>query len=409
MNDWNISDIAPSSSTEIERWADESMFTAQKASSLEPRVTLLDGPSDPLGKLAYIAKAYQGKFPRSYEDISDKDREYYVFDMEKNILGMPSEAVMYHFMIENVTRSFTHQLVRTRHASFAQESLRFAVKEDFPTSLPPHLIGTKSLTHRVDEFGRLMGWDWSDSATINAHYENALKTCRDSASEKEHLRDMWDDHMEESSKTYLELINSGMPAEDARGMVPHAILTNINMAIDLRALMNMAGQRLCTQAQWEHKMVWDGIIDELATFGDRLTYRTKELPKAGVPYSEQGDHHGNLAYEAISAWQYRLLADRFKPICYQTGSCQFRSDFDRYCNIRDRVQMNAAVGRPSKEWGEDQFYDRDGDPVKNKGQLGIALGIPAIGKHEWLRPDAAIKPTGDWRSAEAKKNIEGRR
>ena len=406
MNDWNISDIAPGK--QMERWSDEAMFTAQKASSLEPRVTLLDGPSDPLGKLAYIAKAYQGKFPRSYEDISDEDREYYVFDMEKNILGMPSEAVMYHFMIENVTRSFTHQLVRTRHASFAQESLRFAVKEDFPTSLPPHLIGTKSLHQRVEEFGKLMGWSWNSSDDINAHYEGALKTCRDSASEKEHLRDMWDDHMEESSKTYLELINSGMPAEDARGMVPHSILTNINMAIDLRALMNMAGQRLCTQAQWEHKTVWDGIIDELSTFGDRLTYRTKELPKAGVPYSEQGDHHGNLAYEASSAWQYRLLADRFKPICYQTGSCQFRSDFDRYCNIRDRVQKNAAIGRDSKEWDKPHMITtKQKDAFTDKPI--IMLGIPAIGKHEWLRPDAAIKPTGDWRSTEAKKNIEGRR
>ena len=408
MNDWNISDIAPSSSTEIERWADESMFTAQRTTSLEPKVILLDGPSDPLGKLAFLAKAYQGKFPSSYEEISDKDREYYVFDMEKNILGMPSEAVMYHFLIMNVSRSYTHQLVRTRHASYAQESLRFAVKEDFPVKLPPFLQGTKPLHERADAFCKLMGWI-DDGMISGENWSRAFETCRKSASEKEQMRDDWDEKIANDREFYLGMVNKGMPAEDARDSVPHGILTHVNMAIDLRALMQMAGQRLCTQAQWEHKMVWDGIIDQLYTFGDGLSYRTRELPKAGVPYSEQGDHHGNLAYEASSAWQYRLLAERFQPICYQTGSCQFRSDFDRYCNIRDRVQANAAVGRPSKEWGEDQFYDRDGDPVKNNGQLGIALGIPKIGKHEWLRPDAAIKPTGDWRSDEAKKNIEGRR
>ena len=155
-------------------------------------------------------------------------------------------------------------------------------------------------------------------------------------------------------------------------------------------------------------MVWDGIIDQLYTFGDGLSYRTRELPKAGVPYSEQGDHHGNLAYEASSAWQYRLLAERFQPICYQTGSCQFRSDFDRYCNIRDRVQKNAAIGRDSKEWDKPHMITtKQKDAFTDKPI--IMLGIPAIGKHEWLRPDAAIKPTGDWRSAEAKKNIEGRR
>lgn len=401
MNDWNMSEITPSSSTEIERWADESMFTAQRTTSLEPKVILLDGPSDPLGKLAFLAKAYQGKFPSSYEEISDRDREYYVFDMEKNILGMPSEAVMFHFLIMNVSRSYTHQLVRTRHASYAQESLRFAVKEDFPVKLPPFLQGTKPLHERADAFCKLMGWI-DDGMISGENWSRAFETCRKSASEKEGMRDDWDEKIANDREFYLKMVNQGMPAEDARDSVPHGILTHVNMAIDLRALMQMAGQRLCTQAQWEHKTVWDGIIDQLFTFGDGLTYRTRELPKTGAVYSETGDHNGNLAYEVSSSWQYRLLADRFKPICYQTGSCQFRSDFDRFCNIRDRVQANAAIGRSSKEWHEDH------DIVDRKA-MTVSLGIPKIGKHEWLRPDAAIKPTGEWRSDEAKANIEGRR
>ena len=416
-NNWSTEELG-STGKEIERWADESMFVAQRATSLEPEVTLLDAPDDPLGKLAYLAKAYQGKFPLSYEHISDADREYYIQDMEKNILGSPSEAVMFHFVIRNVSRSYTHQLVRTRHASYQQESMRFAVKEDFPVGLPPHLMGTKPKEERALAFCKLMGW--SDGTTgMDADFgtmdddkwATALNTVTKSANEKERLRDLWDDGVEQNRRLYLELVNSGMPAEDARAMVPHGILTQVNMEIDLRSLMQMAGQRLCTQAQWEHKMVWTGIINEIRAFGRKKTYRQIESPKPYVAYSETGDENGDLAYECSSTWQYELLANRFQPICYQTGRCQFRSDFDRYCNIRDRVEANAKIGRPSKEWHNDHNdYAETGVVDPNSGNKEyVNLGIPAIKPTEWLRPDAAIQPTGDWRTAEAKNNIKGRR
>ena len=203
LKNWDISDLTPSTSTEIARFADESMFVAQRATSLEPEVTLLDAPDDPLGKLAYLAKSYQGKFPQSYEHISDADREYYIKDMEKNILGSPSEAVMFHFIIRNVSRSYTHQLVRTRHASYQQESMRFAVKEDFPVGLPPHLMGTKSKEERATEFCILMGWRGAGSV-MNADlgsmdddkWATALNTVTKAANEKERLRDLWDDGVE---------------------------------------------------------------------------------------------------------------------------------------------------------------------------------------------------------------------
>lgn len=403
-NDWTMEELTPSTSTEVARFADESMFIAQPTTSMEPSVKLLDAPNDPLGKLAYLAKAYQGKFPASYEAISDADRMYYVQDMEKNILGMPSEAVMFHFVIENVSRSFTHQLVRTRHASYAQESMRFAVKEDFPVRLPASLQGVKSLEERARDFADLMGWP---AGLTPEQYAQAHDTVLKTASEKERQRDLWERTVGSTRSAYLELVNSGMPAEEARDIAPHGILTRINMAIDLRSLMQMAGQRLCTQAQWEHKMVWDGIINSVREFGRTVHYRSHELPRAGVAYSEAGDHEGNLAYEVSSQWQYEFLAARFKPICYQTGRCQFRSDFDRYCNIRDRVEANAAIGRPSKEWHEPHVVSLGSPGIGQPEEYEVA--IPSISPFEWLRPDAAIRKTGDWRSEEAQRNIAGRR
>lgn len=385
----------------VQKWTDEAMFTAEKAIETEngyrPTVALLDGPSDPLGKLAYIAKAYQGKFPNSYADITDEDRRYYVFDMEKNILGMPSEAVQFHFVLRNVTRSFTHQLVRTRHASYAQESMRFAVKEDFPVQLPPSLLGTESWTEWilaedfVGKFGSLSGKSPDEVWENDEDREYALRF----ASDRQKMRFKWDAAINYASDHYADLIEMGMPAEDARGLAPHAIVTQINWVVDLRALMATAGQRLCTQAQWEHREMWNSLIRSIREYGKSVSYVTNEEgPRNSGPRS--------------SDWQYDLLANRFKPVCYQTGRCQFRSDFDRYCNIRDRVEANHSIGRPSSEWEEDLWEEKGGyDP--ETGERDVELGIPAIRPTEWLAPNAAIRQDAEWRSEEALQNIKGRR
>lgn len=387
-------------SKEIRRWADESMFVAEEAKDTgggdhRPRVRLMDAPSDPLGKLACMAKAYQGKFPESYADISDADRRYYIQDMEKNILGSPSEGVQFHFILENVTRSFTHQLVRTRHASYQQESMRFAVKEDFPVQMPPSLIGTLSREEWRKE--QVLDGGPVGSLTDPLIEEKAwLEWEERYADERQRARFVWDQSVANAKNGYEQLLKLGVPAEDARGLSPHAIVTKINWVVDLRALMATAGQRLCTQAQWEHREMWNSLIRSIRDYGERTQYKTNEGgPKMSGPRS--------------SSWQFDLLADRFKPVCYQTGRCQFRSDFDRYCNIRDRVEMNAAVGRPSSEWGKDHLVSDIAQAVGPSLADGLFLGIPAIGPHEWLDPNAAIQPTGDWRTEQAQENIKGRR
>lgn len=387
------------SSKAVVKFADESMFRAEKAVDTgegdhRPRVRLLDAPSDPLGKLAFIAKAYQGKFPESYATITDEDRRYYIQDMEKNILGMPSEAIQFHFVLENVTRSFTHQLVRTRHASYAQESMRFAVKEDFPVQLPPHLLGTLS---REEWWFRELAERHGVNTIPIEEYEERY------ASDKQKARFVWDESIASAKEGYEKLIALGVPAEDARGLSPHAIVTKINWVVDLRALMATAGQRLCTQAQWEHREMWASLIQSIRDYGKKQSYLK--------PDPNPGDHPALLR---PSSWQFDLLADRFKPVCYQTGRCQFRSDFDRFCNIRERVEMNHKAGRSSSEWHLDEEIPVD--PKYHTTHYGatepgsmVQLGIPAINPHEWLDPNAAIAEDGSWRSEEAQNNIKGRR
>ena len=411
---------------EIANWSDESMFKAEHISAKRgPQVTMVAGPADPLGMIAYFAKAYQGKFPGQLEDISDADREYYIQDILKNVLGSPLETVQFSFHISGVTRGFTHQLVRQRvGAAYQQESMRFAVKEDFPVALPESLVHVKSRAERAEDFCKLMGWwggAWGDFGTMDdPKWERALEQVTLSANKMERQRDTWEDAVSRLGETYNWLVEDGMPAEEARGLAPTNILTQVNYTSSLRGLLDHAGMRLCTQAQYEWKQVWQAMIQAMADYGTTQTYRTNDVAsiKAGAVYSEIGDSDGNLASEVSSEWQYKAIANMFRPICFQTGKCKFGSDFDRYCNIRDQVNANAEINRPPNLWEQEYDLVRPDEVVSGynfdnpqiaRSDLGIPVFIPAIRREQWMHPDAARQKSGDWRSDEAKKNIEGRR
>lgn len=116
---------------------------------------------------------------------------------------------------------------------------------------------------------------------------------------------------------YNFLIANGVPAEDAREILPHATPTRLHYCTDLRNLKEHSGNRLCTQAQFAWRKLFMGIVQAIAN---------QSVELAGL----------NL----------------FKPVCYQLGHCPFTAEFDRGCTIRDRVQAFAAQGVPSQEWSQ---------------------------------------------------------
>ncbi|AHN84089.1 thymidylate synthase [Mycobacterium phage Hawkeye] len=349
--------MSESQSKEIANYADSAMFRAQSIDrTAGPRVFLLSCNNDPLGSIAAAAKAYKGEFVESLGQITDAERRYYLTEVQKSVLAMPLESVQFHFRITGVTRGFTHQMVRQRTAAYSQESTRFAVKEDVPVGLPPSLQNTIPWDEYVDNC-------WKELYPALVHYVGAkakrigqiLEYAEKTASQEQLWRRDWDNAVNHVEAAYNKLINLGMPAEDARGLLPTNLLTQINYITDLRALKEHAGVRLCTQAQFEWRQVWAQIVQSIREYGKAQNYK---------------DNDGtldNLFNRKSSAWQFDALADIFRPICYYRGSCQFQADFDRHCSIRDRVQANANLGIPSTEWGERRIataeYDGRPDPI----------------------------------------------
>lgn len=316
--------MAAPKTTEVVKWADEAMFKAEEIdASAGPQVYLLWMTPDPLGAIAAACKMYKGEVVRDLSAVTDEERLEYFEQVQKTKLKAPFEFVKFHFMIEGVTRAFTHQMVRQRTAAYAQESLRFAVKEDMPVALPPSIP--------------------ADSPTA----------------------DIWDEAIDNIQSAYNHLVNSGIPAEDARGLLPHNVLTRLHYTTDLRALLDHAGNRLCTQAQFEWRLVFAKIIEAIRE-------------KGGLAFPEQA----NGTNKVYMAGQLTRL---FKPVCFQTGKCEFKANFDRHCNIRERVDANEREGRPSSEWDQDQVCH----PL---GCDNPEVEIEAIKPVEWLLdPGAARK------------------
>lgn len=115
------------------------------------------------------------------------------------------------FHIEGVSRALSHQLVRHRMASYAQRSQRYCGEDDFDYVIPPSIKNN------------------SDPGAIGGYLY----------------------FMNQCQLAYRALQELGVPNEDARMVLPNACETQIEVKMNLRALMNFMNERLCTCSQWE--------------------------------------------------------------------------------------------------------------------------------------------------------------
>lgn len=370
-----------SSGKEVQKWADDFMFEAEDIDPARgPEVWLLACNPDPLGSIAAAAKAYKGEFVKSLAEITDQERRYYLEQVQKTALAMPLESVNFHFRISGVTRGFTHQMVRQRTAAYSQESTRFAVKSGVPVGLPPSLAGCNDKSFRTVTDVYIEGHKQFPRMSSEELEEYARKH----SSQKAKWYETWCETVEHIADAYNKLVDAGMPAEDARGLLPTNLLTQINYFTNLRNFKAEAGKRLCTQAQFEWRVVFGKMMQAIREYGYDKTYSARV---------EDSDATMGLL---SSSWQFDELSDLFRPICYYEGKCQFLAEFDRKCSIRDRVQANAAINRPSSEWHEDQINEdsyvvKVGDGSIAKEEKVVDLGVPAIHPQEWLLDPGAAR------------------
>jgi flavin-dependent thymidylate synthase len=125
------------------------------------------------------------------------------------------EFVDYTFQITGVSRAFTHQFVRTRTGSYAQQSQRSVdLSAGFDVLTPESVTG---------EPNRKRVWELA-------------------------MQHVW--------SAYADLRKMGVPTEDARGVIPTNVSTNIIAKFNLRTMADLAGKRDNPRAQGEYARVF---------------------------------------------------------------------------------------------------------------------------------------------------------
>ena len=150
--------------------------------------------------------------PSTPQDLK-KSSEKELNTILKHVLRVGHTSIVEHtsftFAVSEVSRSLTHQLVRHRIASYAQQSQRYVNLMKPQYVIPPKI-------HK-----------------------------------NEKMKDAYIQTMDEIWAQYNQLLKMGIPAEDARYVLPNATFTNIIVTMNARALLNFFELRCCLHAQWE--------------------------------------------------------------------------------------------------------------------------------------------------------------
>jgi len=77
----------------------------------------------------------------------------------------------------------------------------------------------------------------------------------------ERREEIFKDTIENAVESYQELLDLGMPPEDARFVLPIGTKVNIVMTLNARMLMHVADMRAAADAQWEIRQMTEDILD----------------------------------------------------------------------------------------------------------------------------------------------------
>ena len=159
--------------------------------------------------------------PEELEKSSDKELKNILDHVVK--LGHTSviEHTSFTFAISDVSRSLTHQLVRHRIASYAQQSQRYVNLKEPNFVTPPKI---------------------EKNNEMQKAYEKTMEN-------------IW--------KEYNNLLKLDIPAEDARYVLPNATCTNIIVTMNARSLLNFFELRCCQHAQWEIRKLANKMLKEV--------------------------------------------------------------------------------------------------------------------------------------------------
>ncbi len=225
------------------------------------KVKLISYTPDPERIVAAAARLCYS--PRSASEIMENFSDEQVASFVRKIVSLGHTSTMEHvsftFAIDGVSRALSHQLVRHRiGCSYSQQSQRYVKEKQFAYITPPKI----------------------------AQNSEALS--------------VFEQAMEQAQAAYARLLEMGIPAEDARFVLPNAAETKFVLTMNVRSLLHFFELRCCNRAQWEIRALADEMLRQVREVAPRL------FAHAGATCDSVG-----ICYEgAMSCGKCKNVAER---------------------------------------------------------------------------------------------------
>lgn len=187
------------------------------------KVTLINHTQDAVELLLFTKSTRLNMSPGLFSEITKwpPSKKYEELQYMANTIPSSWEMVDYVFLVEGVSRAYTHQQVRTRAASYAQQSMRVTDMCEFD-------------------------YVYTDKNLSDSGVKNTIDAC-----------------LRQTKLAYRALIALGQPVEDARGILPTNIATNIVCKFNLRTFAELCKSRTGGRTQSEYQKVVNAMADEV--------------------------------------------------------------------------------------------------------------------------------------------------
>lgn len=185
------------------------------------KVTVMTATEKPIDVISLAAGTSYKKDNVSYKRIESCVKHRHTSVLEHATIT---------FLIEDISRSCSHQLVRHRLASFVQESQRYC-KYDLS-----------------DDDWYVVPQEIERDEVRLAAFKNTMKDCG--------LR-------------YNQLLADGVKPEDARYVLPEATKTSLTMTMNAREFFSMLNLRLSPKAQLEIRELAANMLDAARNYNEQ--------------------------------------------------------------------------------------------------------------------------------------------
>lgn len=221
------------------------------------KVSLISHTQEAAELLLFTKSTRLNMSPGLMDEIRGWSPEKKAAELEYMANTIPSswEFVDYVFMVEGVSRAYTHQQVRTRAASYAQQTMRVLNMGEFEYVYTDRIAADPVARRTVDQV------------------------------------------LEAIKSGYRQLTALGLPNEDARGILPTNIATNIVCKFNLRTFVDLAKSRTGGRTQGEYQKVVNAMVDEVLKvhpWAEKFLFQQGRDHFAEIEAFAEREYGGNL-------------------------------------------------------------------------------------------------------------------